>query len=88
MIRGHIPLENIFGLCIFFRKLIKRLGFDLELRISNRKQDVFYTTLGDNTVDVAFNCLNAYIQTIIPSPGTQKIFNEAITKSFTLSHES
>ena len=43
-------------------------GFELEMRISKRKQDILYTTLGDNTVDVIINSVNLYIPTKIRSP--------------------
>ena len=44
--------------------------------------------LGDNDVNVTKNNINLCILNIIPSPETQKIFDEAITKSFTLSFDS
>ena len=64
------------------------MGFELDLRTSNRKQDILYTTLGDNDVNVIINSSNLFIPQIIPSPETQVYFNEAISKTFTLSYES
>ena len=40
LLRGHLPEEYIIGFCKSFRKLTKGLGFELELRTSNRKQDI------------------------------------------------
>ena len=88
LIRGHLPLEYIFGFCRSFKKISKGLGFELDLRTSNRKQDILYTNLGDNDVNVTINGINLFIPQIIPSPETQVYFNEAISKTFTLSYES
>ena len=88
LIRGHLPLEYIFGFCRSFKKISKGLGFELDLRTSTRKQDILYTTLGDNEVKVTINSISLFIPPIIPSPETQVIFNEAISQTFTLSYES
>ena len=88
LIRGQLPLEFIFGFCRSFRKISKGLGFELELRTSNRIQDILYTNLGDNDVNVTINSINLFIPQIIPSPETQVYFIETISKTFTLSYES
>ena len=88
LLRGHLPLEYIFGFCRSFKKITKGLGFELDLRTSNRKQNILYTTLGDNDVNVTINDISFFIPQIIPSPETQVFFNEAISKTFTLSYES
>ena len=88
LIRGYLPLECIFGFARSFKKITKWFGFELDLRTSNRKQDILYTNLGDNDVNVTNNSIKLFIPQIIPSPETQVYFNEAIWKSFTLSYES
>ena len=88
LIRGHLPLEYIFEFAKSFKKITKGLGFELDLRTSIRKPDIFYTTLGENDVNVTINSINLFIPQIIPSPETQVYFNEAISKTFTLSFES
>ena len=88
LIRGHLPSEYIFGFARSFKKITKGLGFELDLRTSNRKQDILYTTLGDNDVNVTKNNINLFIPQIIPSPETQVFFNEAISKTSSLSFES
>ena len=88
LIRGHLPLEYIFGFARSFKKITKGLGFELDLRTSNRKPDILYTTLGDNDVNVTNNSISLLIPQIKPSPETQVIFNEAIRKTFSLSYES
>ena len=88
LIRGQLPLEYIFGFARSFKNITKGLGFELDLRTSNRKRDILYTTLGDNYVNVTINSISLFIPQIIPSPETQVIFNEAISKTFTLSYES
>ena len=87
LIRGNLLLEDIFGFYNSFRKLTEGLGIELEIRTSNRKQDILYKTLGDSDVNVTFNNNNLNIPTINPSPKTETIVAEAITKSCTLSYE-
>ena len=88
LIRGYLPLENIWGFARSFKKITKGLGFELDFRTSNRKRDILYTTLGDNDVNVTINSISLFIPQLIPSPETQVIFNEAISQTFTLSYES
>ena len=88
VIRGHLPFEYIFGLARSFKKITKGLGFELDLRTSNRKQDILNTTLGANYVNVTVKSISLFIPQIIPSPETQYIFNEAISKVLSLSYES
>ena len=54
----------------------------------NRKRDILYTDLGENDVNVTINSINLFIPQLIPSPATQVYFNEAISKTFTISYES
>ena len=88
LIRSQLPLENIFGFARSFKKITKGLGFELGLRISNRNQDILYTTLDDNDVNVTIDSISLFIPQIIQSPETQYIFDEAISKTFSLSYES
>ena len=88
IIRGHLPLEYIFGFCKSFLKITKGLGFQLDLRTSNRKRDILYTTLGDNDANVTVIIISLFVPQIIPSPATQVYFKEAIFKSFTLPYKS
>ena len=81
-------MEYIFGFARSFKKLTERLGFELVLRMSNRKQDIVYTTLGDNVFNVTIFSINLFIPQMIPSPETQVIFNETFSKTSTLSYES
>ena len=79
-------MEHIFGFARSFKRT-KGLGFELDLRTSNRKQDILYTTLGDNDVNVTINSISLFVPQIIPFPETQYIFNEAISKTFQVSYE-
>ena len=88
LIRGYLPLQYIFGFARSFKKITKGLGFELDLRTSNRKRDILYTTLDDDDVNVIINSISLFIPQLIPSPETQVIFNEAISQTFTLSYES
>ena len=60
----------------------------IDLRTSNRKHDILYTKLDDNDVNVTIISISLFIPQIKPSPETQVIFNETISKTFTLSYES
>ena len=71
LIRGLLPLEYIFRFCRSFKKISKGLAFELDLRTSNRKQDILYTNLRDNDVNVTINSINLFIRQIIPPPETQ-----------------
>ena len=66
LIRGQLPLENIFGFCKSFKKITKGVGFQLDHRTSNRKQDNLYTTLGDNDINVTFNRISLFIPPLTP----------------------
>ena len=88
VIRSHLPLEYIFGFARSFKKITKGVGFELDLRTSTRKKDILYTTLEDNDVNATINSISLFVPQIIPSPETQNIFNEAISKTFSLSYES
>ena len=83
LIRGHLPLEYIFGFARSFKKIKKGLGFELELRTSNRKRDILYPILDDDDVNVTINSISLFIPQLIPSPETQVVFNEAISQNFT-----
>ena len=86
-IRANLPLEHKFGFCKTFKKT-KGLGFELQLKTSNENQNIIYTTLGGNDINVTKNGLYLYIPSILPSPQQQQFFNEAIRQSFSLSFDS
>ena len=69
------------------KKITKRLGFEQDLRMSKSKRDILFTILDDNDVNVIIISSSLFIPQIKPSPETQVIFNEAISKTFTLSYE-
>ena len=78
----------MLGFARSFKQITKGLGFELDLRTSNRKQDILYTALGDIDVNVTIKSISLFIPQTIPSPETQVIFNEAISKTSSLSYES
>ena len=83
-IRANLPLEHIFGFCKTFKKITKGLGFELQLKTSNEKQNIIYTTLGGNGINVTINSIYLYIPSLVPSAEQQQMFNEAIRENFTL----
>ena len=87
-IRANLPLEHIFGFCKTFKKIKKGLGIELQLKTSNEKQNLIYTTLGGNDVNVTINSIYLYIPSLVPSAEQQQMFNEAIRENFTLSFDA
>ena len=87
-IRANLPLEHIFGFCKTFKKITKGLGFELQLKTSNEKNNILYTTFGGNDVDVTINSIYLYIPSLVPSAEQQQMFNEAIRENFTLSFDA
>ena len=68
-------------------KIIKELEFELELRTSTKKQNIFYT-LFDEIVNVTISSLSLHIPTFLPSSEIHMIIEDAYQKTFTLSFES
>ena len=64
------------------------MRFELQLKTSNEKQNVLYTTLGGNDVNVTTNSIYLYIPSLVPSAEQQQLFNEAIRENFTLSFDA
>ena len=87
-IRANLPVEHIFGFCKTFKKVTKGLGFELQLKTSNEKQNIIYSTLGGNDINVTINSIYLYIPSLVASAEQQQIFNEAIRASFTLSFDA
>ena len=58
------------------------------MKTSNEKQNIIYTTLGGNDVNVTIYCIYLYKPSLVPSAEQQQIFNEAIRESFTLSFDA
>ena len=87
-IRVNLPLEHIFGFCKTFKKTAKGLGFELQLKTSNEKQNIIYITLGGKDLNVTINSIYLYISSLVPSAEQQQLFNEAIRESFTLSFDA
>ena len=69
----HLPLKSIFRFARSFKKITKSIGFD--------------TILGKIDVIVTINSNSLYITTLIPQTKTLVLFNETITKPYTLSNE-
>ena len=89
-IRANLPLEHIFGFCKTFKKLTKGLGFELQLKTSNEKRNIIYSSLafGQNDINVTINSIYLYIPSLVPSAEQQQMFNEAIRENFTLSFDA
>ena len=73
-IKGYSYLEDIFGFCKNFEKVIKNLGFHLMLKTA-KLQDITYTSMADDK-NVTINSLDLFIPNLLPSLETQLMFNE------------
>ena len=81
-IKANLPLEHIFGFCKTFKKITKGLGFELQLKTSSEKQNIIYTTLGVNDVNVTINSSYLFIPNLVPSAEQQQMLNEAIREFY------
>ena len=88
--RANLPLEHIFGFCITFKKITKGLGFELQLKTTNEKRNIIFTSLrfGGNDIIVTLNSIYLYIPSLVPSAEQQQMFNEAVRQNFTLSFDA
>ena len=78
--KGYLYLEDIFGFCKTFKKVIKKLGFHLTFK-TNALQDIIYTSMTDD-INVTNNNLYLYVPDLIPSVATQVMFNEATQNNY------
>ena len=85
-VKGHLPLEHIFGFCRTFKKITKGLGFHLKLKMTDL-QDIVFTTIA-NDITVTINSLYLYVPQLIPSTSTQVMFNESIMNNYTITFDS
>ena len=74
--KGFLPLEHIFGFCKLCKKITKNLGFHFSTKTKDL-QDIIFTTLAID-IDVTINSLYLFVPILIPSTGTQLMFNESI----------
>ena len=83
-IKGHLPLEHIFGFCKTFKKITKNLGFHITFKTANL-QNIIYTTFADNAanqINVTINNLLLFVPFLIPSTETQLMINESIQNNY------
>ena len=85
-IKGQIPLEHKFGFCETFKKITKKLGFQLQFKM-NDLQDIIFTTIA-NGINVTIDSLYLYLPILIPNTQTQVMFNEAIMNNYTTTFDS
>ena len=86
-IRANLTIEHIFGFYETFKKIAKCLCFELQLKASDEKQIIMYTTLRGNDANLTKTSMYLFIPSLVPSPEQKQIFNESITQSFTLSFD-
>ena len=84
-IKGYLYLEDNFGFCKTFKKVTKNLGFHMMFKTANL-QDIIYTSMADD-IDVTTNSLYLYVPNLIPSIGTQLMFNEATQNKYKISFD-
>ena len=52
-IKGHLPLEHLFGFCKTFKKITKNLGFHLTFRTNDLKNIIFTTVASHINVTIS-----------------------------------
>ena len=85
-IKGHFPLEHIFGFCETFKKITKNLGFHLTLKTIDRQNSIFTTIATD--FNVTINSLYLFVPAIIPNADTQVMFNDSVKSNYTITYGS
>ena len=85
-IKGHLPLEHIFGFCKTFEEITENLGFNLILK-TNDLQIIVFTTIATD-INETTNSLYLFVPIIIPNTETQIMFNESIKNSYTITYDS
>ena len=81
-IEGYFYLEDIFGFCKTFEKVIKNLGFHLTFK-ANDLQNIIYSSMTDD-INVTINHLYLYVLNLIPSVETRVMFNEATQNDYNI----
>ena len=85
-IKGHLPLEHIFGFCKTFKKNTKNLGFHLTLKIKDL-QIIFFATIATG-INVTIISLYLFVLALIPNTDTQVMFNESSRNNYTITYDS
>ena len=85
-IKGHLPLEQLFGFFKTFKKITKILGFHLTFKTADL-QDIIFTTIATDIL-VTMNSLYLFVPVLIPNTQTQVMFNEAIQCKYTITYDS
>ena len=81
-IKGHLPLEHIFGFCETFKKVTKILGFHITFKTASLQGNI-YTTIADGIqINVTVNNLYFFVPSVKPSTETQLMINEYIQNNY------
>ena len=70
--KAILPLEHFFGFCKTFKIKTKGLSFELQLKLSNEKRNIIYTTLGGNDLNVTINSIYLFTPSLVLSPDHQQ----------------
>ena len=74
-IKGYFYLECSLGFCKTFKKVTKKLGFNLTFK-TNDPQNIIYSSTADD-LNVTIKLLYLYVSNLIPNVETQVMFYEA-----------
>ena len=85
-IKGHLPLEHVFGVCRTLYIITKNLGFHLYFKTADF-WDLIYTTSGSDFI-ITNDSLFLYIPTFLLDASTQSLLKGSIKSSFTLKSDS
>ena len=84
-IKGHLHLEDKFGFCKSFRKVIRNLSFHIIFKTVSLKNKI-NTSMADDK-DVTINMLYLYVRNPIASVETQLLFNKATQNNYKISYD-
>ena len=85
-IKGHLPLEHLFGFCKTFKKITKNLRFHLTFKTTDLQNRTFTTIATD--INVSVNSFYLYVPVIIPNSEMQVMFNESNKNIHTITYDS
>ena len=84
-INGYLYIEDFFGFCKTFKKLIKNLGFNTVFK-TNDLQNIIFSCMADD-INVTINNLYLYVPNLLPNVETQVMFNEATQNNYKISFD-
>ena len=84
-INGYLYIEDFFGFCKTFKKVIKNLGFNIVFK-TNDLQNIIFSSMADDII-VTIDNWYLYVPNFLPNVETQVRFNEATQNNYKISFD-